>query len=25
VFGRWIGCEVVREPLWDPEGERIRA
>jgi glycine cleavage system aminomethyltransferase T len=25
VFGEWIGFEVVREPLWDPTGERIRA
>jgi 4-methylaminobutanoate oxidase (formaldehyde-forming) len=25
VFGEWIGFEIVREPLWDPEGERIRA
>jgi glycine cleavage system aminomethyltransferase T len=25
VFGEWIGCEVAREPLWDPEGTRIRA
>jgi 4-methylaminobutanoate oxidase (formaldehyde-forming) len=25
VFGEWIGAEVVREPLWDPKGERIRA
>jgi 4-methylaminobutanoate oxidase (formaldehyde-forming) len=25
VFGRWIGFEVVREPLYDPAGERIRA
>jgi 4-methylaminobutanoate oxidase (formaldehyde-forming) len=24
VFGEWIGFEVVREPLWDPEGARIR-
>ena len=24
VFGDWIGCEVVREPLWDAAGERIR-
>ena len=20
VFGEWVGCEVAREPLWDPEG-----
>ncbi len=25
VFGDWIGFEVVREPLWDPTGARIRA
>jgi 4-methylaminobutanoate oxidase (formaldehyde-forming) len=25
VFGKWIGFEVVREPLWDPTGERIHA
>ncbi len=25
VFGDWIGCEVVREPLYDPAGERIRS
>lgn len=25
VFGAWVGCEVVREPLFDPSGERIRA
>jgi 4-methylaminobutanoate oxidase (formaldehyde-forming) len=25
VFGDWIGFEVVREPLYDPEGARIRA
>jgi glycine cleavage system aminomethyltransferase T/glycine/D-amino acid oxidase-like deaminating enzyme len=24
VFGQWIGCEVVREPAWDPDGTRIR-
>jgi 4-methylaminobutanoate oxidase (formaldehyde-forming) len=24
VFGEWIGFEAVREPLWDPAGERIR-
>ncbi len=24
VFGAPIGCEVVREPLFDPSGERIR-
>ena len=25
VFGEWIGFEVVREPLYDPEGARIRS
>jgi 4-methylaminobutanoate oxidase (formaldehyde-forming) len=25
VFGEWVGAEVVREPLWDPKGTRIRA
>ena len=25
VFGRWVGGEVVREPCFDPDGERIRA
>jgi heterotetrameric sarcosine oxidase gamma subunit len=25
VFGEWIGFEVMREPLYDPSGERIRA
>jgi len=25
VFGQWIGFEVVREPLYDPAGERIRS
>jgi 4-methylaminobutanoate oxidase (formaldehyde-forming) len=25
VFGAWIGFEAVREPLWDPRNERIRA
>ncbi len=25
VFGEWIGFEVVREPLWDPAGERLRS
>ncbi|HWT22744.1 MAG TPA: FAD-dependent oxidoreductase [Solirubrobacteraceae bacterium] len=23
VFGRWIGADVVREPLYDPDGERV--
>ena len=25
VFGEWIGFDVAREPLWDPEGARIRS
>jgi glycine cleavage system T protein len=25
VFGEWIGFEIGREPLYDPEGARIRA
>jgi len=25
VFGEWVSAEVVREPLWDARGERIRA
>jgi glycine cleavage system aminomethyltransferase T/glycine/D-amino acid oxidase-like deaminating enzyme len=25
IFGRWVGGEVVSEPLFDPEGERVRA
>jgi 4-methylaminobutanoate oxidase (formaldehyde-forming) len=25
VFDRLVDAEVAREPLWDPEGERIRA
>jgi len=25
VFGEWIGFEVAREPLWDPDGGRIRS
>jgi 4-methylaminobutanoate oxidase (formaldehyde-forming) len=25
VFGEWVGFEVVREPLWDPAGERLRS
>ena len=24
IFGRWIGGQVVREPLFDPAGERVR-
>jgi len=25
IFGEWIGFDVAREPLWDPEGARIRS
>ena len=25
VFGEWIGFEIAREPLWDPDGGRIRS
>jgi glycine cleavage system aminomethyltransferase T/glycine/D-amino acid oxidase-like deaminating enzyme len=25
IFGRWIDGEIAAEPLFDPEGERIRA
>jgi len=25
VFGEWIGFEIVREPLYDPDGARIRS
>jgi 4-methylaminobutanoate oxidase (formaldehyde-forming) len=25
VFGRWVGFEVVAEPLYDPSGARIRS
>ncbi len=25
IFGTWVGGEAAREPLLDPEGERIRA
>jgi 4-methylaminobutanoate oxidase (formaldehyde-forming) len=24
IFGEWVGAEVVREPLWDPRGDRVR-
>jgi 4-methylaminobutanoate oxidase (formaldehyde-forming) len=24
IFGRWVGGEVVAEPLFDPRGERVR-
>ncbi len=25
IFGRWVAGEVAKEPLFDPQGERIRA
>jgi len=25
IFGRWVGAEVAREPLYDPKMERVRA
>jgi 4-methylaminobutanoate oxidase (formaldehyde-forming) len=25
LFGAWVGFEAVREPLYDPGNERIRA
>ena len=25
VFGRWVGFEVMREPLYDPANERVRS
>ena len=25
VFGDWVGFEVVKEPLWDPAGDRLRS
>jgi 4-methylaminobutanoate oxidase (formaldehyde-forming) len=25
IFGRWVGAEVVTEPLFDPKGERVRS
>jgi 4-methylaminobutanoate oxidase (formaldehyde-forming) len=25
IFGRWIEAEVMREPLFDPDGARVRA
>jgi heterotetrameric sarcosine oxidase gamma subunit len=25
IGGRWEAAEVAREPLWDPQGERVRA
>jgi glycine cleavage system aminomethyltransferase T/glycine/D-amino acid oxidase-like deaminating enzyme len=24
IFGRWISAEVAREPLFDPDGDRVR-
>jgi 4-methylaminobutanoate oxidase (formaldehyde-forming) len=24
IFGEWVGGEVAQEPLWDPQGARIR-
>jgi glycine cleavage system T protein len=24
IFGEWVAGEVAEEPLWDPQGERIR-
>jgi 4-methylaminobutanoate oxidase (formaldehyde-forming) len=24
IFGRWVGGEVTREPLFDPRGDRVR-
>jgi 4-methylaminobutanoate oxidase (formaldehyde-forming) len=25
IFGDWIAGEVAQEPLFDPDGERVRA
>lgn len=25
IFGEWVGCEVAAEPLYDPDGARIKA
>ena len=25
MFGTWLGAEIVRDPAWDPKGDRIRA
>jgi dimethylglycine oxidase len=25
VFGDWVPAEVAAEPVWDPEGKRIRS
>jgi 4-methylaminobutanoate oxidase (formaldehyde-forming) len=24
IFGEWVDGEVANEPLWDPEGSRVR-
>ena len=24
IFGEWVSGEVAREPLFDPDGERVR-
>ena len=24
IFGRWVAGEVAREPLFDPDGARVR-
>jgi hypothetical protein len=24
IFGEWVGGEVAAEPLFDPEGSRVR-
>ena len=24
IFGQWVGGEVAAEPLYDPEGQRLR-
>jgi 4-methylaminobutanoate oxidase (formaldehyde-forming) len=24
IFGRWVDGEIVREPLYDPKGERVK-
>ena len=25
VFGRWVGAEIVKDPIYDPKMERVRA
>ncbi len=25
VLVEWVGCEVTKEPLWDPKETRVRA